>query len=307
MPGRTYEFVQLDVFTQTPLAGNPLAIFTDARGLSDGEMQALAWEMNLSETTFILPRDAPTEAREGKRVRIFTVEQELPFAGHPTLGTALYLYASDSNSKKPAEVTLDLKAGKIPVRFTANSQNAGANRVDGQVFGEMRQRDPEFENALSRDEVARVIGIAVDEIPSEWPIQPISTGLTFTIVPFRNRQTLSDLKFSYIQAAEFLKKTGANFFYFICPERREGQFEARARMFFYGGEDPATGSAAGCAASWMVQHEAAKSDEQVLIRQGFECGRPSEMYVRATREGERVTNVCVGGYAVEILRGTVVL
>jgi len=309
MSGRSYEFVQLDVFTQTPLAGNPLAIFTDGRGLNDVEMQALAREMNLSETTFILPRDAATEAREGKKVRIFTVEQELPFAGHPTLGTALHLYASQpqSDQKKPAEITLDLKAGKIPVRFTANSQNAGRDRVDGQVFGEMRQRDPEFGTALSRKEVARVIGIAVDELSSEWPIQPVSTGLTFTIVPFRNRQTLSDLKFSYAQAAEFLKSSGANFFYFLCPERREGRLEARARMFFYGGEDPATGSAAGCAASWMVQHEVAKSDEQVLIRQGIECRRPSEMYVRASRDGKRVTNVCVGGYAVEILRGTVTL
>jgi trans-2,3-dihydro-3-hydroxyanthranilate isomerase len=309
MPGRTYEFVQVDVFTQTPLAGNPLAIFTDARGLNNGEMQALAREMNLSETTFILPRDAATEAREGKEVRIFTVEEELPFAGHPTLGTALHLYASQaqSNSKKAAEIILDLKAGKIPVRFIPDSENAGRDRVDGQVFGEMRQRDPEFRRALSRDEVARVIGIAVDEICSEWPIQPVSTGLMFTIVPFQNRQTLSDLKFSYAQAAEFLKNTGANFFYFLCPERREGRLEARARMFFYGGEDPATGSAAGCAASWMVQHGVAKSDEQVLIRQGTECRRPSEMYVRATREGERVTNVRVGGYAVEILHGTVVL
>ncbi len=307
MPARTYEFVQLDVFTQTPLSGNPLAIFPDARGLNDAEMQALAREMNLSETTFIFPRDAATEAREGKKVRIFTVETELPFAGHPTLGTALHLYASESNQKRSVEITLDLKAGKIPVRFTANPENAGRNRVDGHVFGEMRQRDPEFGNPLSREEVARVIGIAVDEIPSEWPIQPVSTGLTFTIVPFRNRQTLSDLKFSYIQAAEFLKKTGANFFYFLCPERREGRLEARARMFFYGGEDPATGSAAGCAASWMVQHGVAKSDEQVLIRQGVECRRPSEMYVRATREGERVSNVRVGGYAVEILRGTVML
>jgi trans-2,3-dihydro-3-hydroxyanthranilate isomerase len=307
MPNRTYEFVQVDVFTQTPLAGNPLAVFPDARGLNDDEMQALAREMNLSETTFILPRDAATEANEGKKVRIFTVEQELPFAGHPTLGTALYLYASEPNSKKSAEITLDLKAGKIPVRFTANSQNAGRDRVDGQVFGEMRQRDPEFGSALSREEVARVIGIAVDEIPSEWLVQPISTGLTFTIVPFRNRQTLSDLKFSYAQAAEFLKNTGANFFYFLCPERREGGLEARARMFFYGGEDPATGSAAGCAASWMVQHGIAKSDEQVLIRQGIECRRASEMYVRATREEGRVTDVRVGGYAVEILRGTVVL
>src|SRR5213596_4428876 len=302
MPGRTYEFVQLDVFTQTPLAGNPLAVFTDARGLNDGEMQALAREMNLSETTFIFPRDAATESREGKKVRIFTVEQELPFAGHPTLGTALHLYASES--KKPAEITLDLKAGKIPVRFTANSGNTGGDRVDGQVFGEMRQRDPEFGTPLSRDDVARVIGIAVDEIPPEWPIQPVSTGLTFTIVPFRNQQTLSDLRFSYAQAAEFLKNTGANF---LCPEWREGRLEVRARMFFYGGEDPATGSAAGCAASWMVQHGVAKTDEQLLIRQGIECRRPSEMYVRATREGERVSNVRVGGYAVEILRGTVVL
>jgi trans-2,3-dihydro-3-hydroxyanthranilate isomerase len=307
MSGRSYEFVQLDVFTQRPLAGNPLAIFTDGRGLNDGEMQALAREMNLSETTLILPRDTATEAREGKKVRIFTVEEELPFAGHPTLGTALYLYASEANSKKSAQITLDLKAGKIPVRFTADSENAGRNRVDGQVFGEMRQRDPEFGTTLSREAVARVIGIAVDEIASDWPIQSVSTGLTFTIVPFRNRQTLSDLKFNYVQAAEFLKNTGANFFYFLCPERREGRLEARARMFFYGGEDPATGSAAGCAASWMVQHRVANSDEQVVIRQGIECRRPSEMYVRAIREGERVTNVRVGGYAVEILRGTVAL
>ena len=305
MPAHTYEFVQLDVFTQTLLTGNPLAIFPDAGELTDAEMQALAREMNLSETTFIFPRDAAVEAREGKKVRIFTVEQELPFAGHPTLGTALYLYASEST--KPDEITLDLKAGKIPVHFTANSENAGGDRVDGQVFGEMRQRDPEFGTPLSRDDVARVIGIAVDEISSEWPIQPVSTGLTFTIVPFRNRQTLSDLKFSYIQAAEFLKNSGANFFYFLCPERSEGRLEARARMFFYGGEDPATGSAAGCAASWMAQHGVAKSDEQVVIRQGVECRRPSEMHVRATREGGRVSNVRVGGYAVEILRGTVVL
>ena len=306
MPSRTYEFVQLDVFTQTPLAGNPLAIFPDARGLNNADMQALAREMNLSETTFIFPRDVATEARDGKNVRIFTVEQELPFAGHPTLGTALYLYASEPNPKEAAEIILDLKAGKIPVRFTATSENH-EQRVDGQVFGEMRQRDPEFETPLSRDEVARVIGIADDEISQEWPIQPVSTGLTFTIVPFRNRQTLSDLKFSYIQAAEFLKKSGANFFYFLCPERREGRLEARARMFFYGGEDPATGSAAGCAASWMVQHGVAKNDEQVVIRQGIECRRPSEMHVRATRERGRVSNVRVGGYAVEILRGSVVL
>lgn len=307
MPHRTYEFVQVDVFTQTPLAGNPLAVFTDGRGLNDIEMQALAREMNLSETTFVLPRDRAIEVREGNKVRIFTVEEELPFAGHPTLGTALCLYASEPNSRKPDQITLDLMAGKIPVRFTANSENAGASRVDGQVFGEMRQRDPEFGTIFSREEVARVIGIPADEISSEWPIQAVSTGLTFTMVPFRNRQTLSNLKFTYAQAAQFLKNSDAKFFYFLCPERRDGRLEVRTRMFFYGGEDPATGSAAGCASSWMVQHGVAKSDEQVLIRQGIECRRLSEMYVRAAREGERVTNVRVGGYAVEILRGTVVL
>src|SRR5437764_3947593 len=198
MPARTYEFVQLDVFTQTPLSGNPLAIFPDARGLPEAEMQALAREMNLSETTFILPHDAATEAREGKKVRIFTVETELPFAGHPTLGTALFLYASEST--KPAEIILDLKAGKIPVRFTANSENAGRPRVDGQVFGEMRQRDPEFGVTFSREEVARVIGIGVDEIPTEWPIQIVSTGLPFAIVGIRNQETLANLEFDNWQA-----------------------------------------------------------------------------------------------------------
>ena len=309
MPDRSYEFVQLDVFTQTPLTGNALAVFTDARGLNDDEMQALAREMNLSETTFVFPRDPAIEAKEGKKVRIFTVAEELPFAGHPTLGTALLLSASDSatDSRESAEVTLDLKAGKIPVRFTAKSENAGRKRVDGQVFGEMRQRDPEFGVTFSRAEVARVIGLAADEIPPEWPIEIVSTGLPFAIVGIRNQETLTNLKFDNAQAADFLENSEAKFFYFVCPQRREGRLEAKARMFSYGVEDPATGSAAGCAASWMVQHGIANSDEQVLIRQGVEIRRPSDIYVRATRDGERVTNVRVGGYAVEVLRGTVSL
>jgi trans-2,3-dihydro-3-hydroxyanthranilate isomerase len=322
MPNRTYEFVQLDVFTQTPLTGNPLAIFTDARGLDDNDMQALAREMNLSETTFILPREPQVEAQKGKRVRIFTVEEELPFAGHPTLGTALHLYHAASSA--PDKISLDLNVGKIDIRFRADSQrvsgegaekqharrvrspeeNDRSDRVAGNVYGEMRQRDPEFGTTLSREEVARVIGIVADEIP--WPTQSVSTGLSFAIVGIRNQETLANLNFSHAQAAEFLKNTAAKFFYFLCPERREkNRLEVRARMFFYGGEDPATGSAAGCAASWMVQHGIANSEEQVLIRQGVEIRRPSEMYVRATRDGQRVTNVRVGGYAVELLRGTV--
>jgi trans-2,3-dihydro-3-hydroxyanthranilate isomerase len=229
---RTYEFVQLDVFTRTPLTGNPLAIFTDARGVDDNEMQALAREMNLSETTFILPRDPATEAREGKKVRIFTVAEELPFAGHPTLGTALHLHARAAPvSEQSTEITLDLKAGKIPVRFTANSENAGRNRADGQVFGEMRQRDPEFGVAFSREEVGGVLGIAAAEIP--WPIQIVSTGLPFAIVGIRNQATLANLNFPHAQAAEFLKNSDAKFFYFLCPhgEKKTGWKPGRACSF----------------------------------------------------------------------------
>ncbi len=300
----TYEFIQLDVFTKTPLTGNPLAIFTDARGLSDGQMQALAREMNLSETTFVLSREPRVEAQEGKRVRIFTVEEELPFAGHPTLGTALYLHNTAASWSD--EIVLDLNVGKIRVRFSADSNNR-SDRVAGDVFGEMRQRDPEFGPTLSQEKITGVLQGGAGEIASKWPSQIVSTGLPFAIVPIRDAKTLANLKPDLVKMSALLDGTGAKFCYFICPEEREGWRQVRARMFFYGGEDPATGSAAGCAASWMVGHGLAKSDEQILIHQGVEARRPSEIFVRATRDGERVSNVRVGGYAVEVLRGTVSL
>jgi trans-2,3-dihydro-3-hydroxyanthranilate isomerase len=299
----SYNFVQLDVFTQTPLAGNPLAVFTDARGLTDKQMQALAREMNLSETTFILPRDPQIEAREGKRVRIFNVAEEMPFAGHPTLGTALYLY-----STMPAvtdEIVLDLNIGKIPVRFTAGSTNASRDGVDGNVFGEMRQRDPEFGLTLARDKIAAALGIDTEAIASEWPSQVVSTGFPFAIVPIRDVKTLTNLKRDLFPVPAHIEGTGARLCYFLCPQ--PDKREARARMFFYGGEDPATGSAGGCAIAWMVRHGLTKSGERMLIRQGVEAGRPGEIFARATRKAEDVTNVRVGGHAIEVLRGTVTL
>jgi len=303
---RTYDFVQVDVFTRTRLQGNSLAVFIDARGLNDAEMQALAKEMNLSETTFILPRDAAIEGKDGKKVRIFTVAEELPFAGHPTLGTALYLHASQPADKTASnQIILDLVVGKIPVRVDRNGEIA-TGRVDGASFGEMRQRDPEFGRILAREDVARTVGLGVDEIAPDWPSQVVSTGLPFAVVPLRNSKILEKLKGGFF-AEELLQGTDAKFIYFLSIERSENRLEARARMFFYGGEDPATGSAAGCAASWMAKYGIAKSDEQVLIRQGVEMNRPSEIFVRAERSGEQVTNVRVGGYAVEILRGTVTL
>src|SRR5206468_10054697 len=200
---------------------------------------------------------------------------------------------------------LDLNVGKIGVRFSTDS-NSKSNRVAGDVFGEMRQRDPEFGPTLPRDKVASILRADAGEIATEWPSQVVSTGLPFAIVPIRESKTLANLKPDLVRAGALLEGTGARFCYFISPER-EGWREVRARMFFYGGEDPATGSAAGCAVSWIVRHGLAKSDEQILIRQGVEARRPSEIFVRATREGKKVTNVRVGGYAVEVLRGTVTL
>src|SRR4051812_18259851 len=273
---KRYSFVQLDVFTSRPLEGNQLAVFTDARGLSDADMQALAREMNLSETTFVFPRDAETEAREGVRVRIFTTQEELDFAGHPTLGTAAALRAS-RGAKAADEIALHLNVGKIPVTFSTGA--------DGLAFGEMRQRDPQFGSTHSREEVARAAGLSVDDIDSELPIQTVSTGVLFTMVPLRRRETLRNLNFNFAQAADYLERSDTKFFYFVCREVTGFPGEAagarlHARMIFYNGEDPATGSAAGCCAAWMARHGVAKSDEQVLIAQGLEMQRPSFIHVR---------------------------
>ena len=199
---RSYEFVQLDVFTRTPLTGNPLAIVPDARGLTDQQMQALAREMNLSETTFVLPREPEVETKEGKRVRIFTVEEELPFAGHPTLGTALYLLSTAPSGAD--QVVLDLNVGKIGVQFSSDS-NHRSDRVAGDVFGEMRQRDPEFGPTLPPDKIASVLGSEGSEIAAEWPSQVVSTGLPFAIVPIRDAKTFANLKPDLVRAGALLE------------------------------------------------------------------------------------------------------
>jgi trans-2,3-dihydro-3-hydroxyanthranilate isomerase len=306
---RRFAFIHLDVFTSRALEGNQLAVFTDARGLSDAEMQALAKEMNLSETTFIVPGDPQVEARDGVRVRIFTVEEELDFAGHPTLGTASVIRdrmfaAEGGDMKRPAEVTLALRVGRIPVSFSTDAQ--------ARIFGEMRQRDPEFGPVRPREEVARATGLKLDDIDPNLPIQTVSTGLPFTMVPLARSETLRNLQFSYATAEPYLTQSGGRFFYFVTRDTAALGGEAKgarleARMIFYNGEDPATGSAAGCCASWMVRHGVAKSEEQVLIAQGLRIHRPSYLHVRARLAGETGTDVRVGGNTVEVMRGEVIL
>ncbi len=295
MPKRKFSFVQLDVFTSRPLEGNPLAVFSDARGLSDDEMQKLARETNLSETTYILPRDADVEQQQGHKVRIFTVNEELPFAGHPTLGTAWYLRQHSISD----EVILDLKVGKIPVRF---------EQRNGLLFGEMRQAEPKFGQIHEHAAVAKVLGVAVTELDESLPVQTVSTGMPFTMVPFRSLATLTKLNVSWHQMAPYLASIGKPaFFYFVCRETVDPNATLHARMIFYNGEDPATGSAAGCCAAWSVRHGVLPPEAQGLIEQGMETQRPSFLYIRAGRSGDAVTNVRVGGHVVQVVDGEVTM
>lgn len=294
-PGRRYAVTQWDVFTSRVLEGNSLAVLPDARGLSDTEMQSIAKEMNLSETTFVLPRDAATERERGVRVRIFTVQEELPFAGHPTLGTAFALRGASGTK----EVVLDLNLGKVPVQFE--------DKPGQPAFGEMTQIDPVFGSQHDRETVARATGLKVGDFDSSLPIQTVSTGVAFTITPLKSLALAQNLKVDLDRAAEYLEKTDSKFLYFVTRETVAHDARLHARMFFYNGEDPATGSAAGCAAAWMVAHGVAKPEERALIEQGVEIRRPSHMFVRASRKGERVVNVRVGGHAVEIMRGEISL
>jgi len=287
---RTFPCVTIDVFSRQALAGNQLAVFTDARGLSDAEMQSLARETNLSETTFVFPRDQETERERGVKVRIFTVSEELPFAGHPTLGTAFVLRGTGHQEK----VELDLEVGKIPVRFSPRN---------GALFGEMTQRSPEFGNIHSREQVANAIGLATDDIDRDLPIQSVSTGVGFAIVPVRSLVAVRGINFEWRRAQRFLESSDAELFYLVCRETESAAARLHARMISDHGDDPATGSAAGCAAAWMVKYGVAKPDEQVLIEQGIEAKRPSEIFVRASLSDGQVSNVRVGGYAVEVMRG----
>lgn len=292
---RRFAVTQWDVFSSNPLEGNSLAVLSDARGLSDAEMQAIAKEMNLSETTFILPRDPETQRDRGIRVRIFTVQEELPFAGHPTLGTAFAL----RNQSGAAQVTLELNVGKVPIHF---------EQKDGQpAFGEMTQIDPEIGLIHDREAVARATGMQVEDFDASLPIQTVSTGLSFTVTPLRSLTAIRNLKVDLHAAGAYLEKTGGKFFYFVSRETTHPDAGLHARMIFYNGEDPATGSAAGCTAAWMVKHGVAEPDRRVMIEQGVEMQRPSRIFVRASRRDNRIVNVRVGGNAVEVIRGEIFL
>jgi trans-2,3-dihydro-3-hydroxyanthranilate isomerase len=310
------DYFVLDVFTEQRLAGNQLAVVLNPGTLSTDTMQAIARETNLSETTFIERRPAEIERVEGVRVRIFTTEEELPFAGHPTLGTASLLQAIAPGCLANNTLTLALNVGPVPVRF----ETVAADTQPWPVRGQMTQRDPEFGQTLDPHEVAALTGLQADDFDPIRPIQIVSTGTAFAIVPLRSAESLTRLDVRQKESSAFLRPRGARWFYILGPEPNEKPASStpglwRARMQFNGGEDPATGSAAGCAISHLVLHGAVASGETIHLRQGIEILRPSDLFLSATllngpgqhSSGAKVTDVRVAGSTILVAKGQLFL
>jgi trans-2,3-dihydro-3-hydroxyanthranilate isomerase len=304
----TLDYFVVDAFTTEPLGGNPLAVVMNTCGLASERMEAIAREFNLSETTFVERRPAEIERVEGVRVRIFTPREELPFAGHPTLGTAAVLKTHAPEFAQGDMVTLALEVGPVPVRFEEG--NAG---IAG-IFGEMTQRDPEFGAELDPKIVARLTGLGVDDLDPALPPQVVSTGTAFAIVALRSLAALERLRVNPDEATAWLRERGARWFYVLAPALDQNSLDEkpdgvkfRARMQFYGGEDPATGSAAGCAIAYLVSHGAVGSGARVHVRQGVEMGRPSDLFLSARKESARVCDVRVAGSTVLVAKGQLFL
>jgi trans-2,3-dihydro-3-hydroxyanthranilate isomerase len=296
-----YDFAQVDVFAENPLEGNALAIFCDARGLSAEEMQALARETNLSETTFIIPRAPEIERERGIQVRIFLTSGEVPFAGHPTLGTASWLYWNHAVFRGADEIMLELGVGTIPVRFTPPRHGEQG------VFGTMKQKDPTFGEIRSskeeRDALAAVLNLTANDLDPDLPAQVVSTGLVFCVVPLKSLEAAARLWISPQAARAYLDRLGAHFFYCITRAHSNSGADWHARMQFDTGEDPATGSASGCAISYLVRHGVVPGGQTIVIEQGIEILRPSRIHASATIENNSVSKVFVGGRTIPVASG----
>jgi trans-2,3-dihydro-3-hydroxyanthranilate isomerase len=296
------DYFVVDVFADAPLKGNPLAVVMNTCALTTEHMQAIAREFNLSETTFVERRPAEVERIEGVRVRIFTTFEELPFAGHPTLGTASVLKANAPDAVIAGTVTLALTVGPVPVRFEPREGAAAA----GAVFAEMTQPDPKFGEEMDADEIAPLLGLSKDDLNPELTPQAVSTGNFFAIVVLRSVSALQRLKVNQAAATPWLRARGARWFYVLAPESDQNQSRTqryRARMQFEGGEDPATGSAAGCAISYLVARGVAPSQSRLHLRQGIEIGRPSDLFLSARKDSSRVSDVRVAGSTVPVASG----
>lgn len=287
MPRVAYRIV--DVFTRTRFAGNPLAVFPDARGIPEDAMQRIARETNLSETTFVLPT---TRADCDVRVRIFTPATEIPMAGHPTIGTAFVLDRGD-------RIVFEEGVGPIPVeRVTA---------AGGEMRWRMTQPRPRFGGARPGEDAARAacaLSLDAIDVDPRFPIETAATGLGFLFVPLRSLDALGRVRVQGELWDSLARDSGARG---IVPLVLTGAAEVRCRMLGVDGiaEDPATGSAAGPLGAWLVRHGAVAPGDpaHVLVRQGHEIGRPSEMHVEVPGTPDDVPCVRVAGACVEVARG----
>lgn len=274
-----YRYVVADVFTDTPLAGNQLAVFTDAREIPEELLQRLAKEMNYSETVFVLPPDEGGHAR----IRIFTPATEMRFAGHPTLGSAFVLAAP----LQLGEIRLETPAGVIPVRL---------EREDGRiVFGRMEQPLPSVEPFA--DERALLEALRVER--SELPVEVYDNGMAHAYVALGSEEEVAAVKPDYAALADLAGETGVSTF--AGSGRRW-----KTRMFAPADgvpEDPATGSAAGPLAVHLARHGRIAFGDEIEISQGEEIGRPSTLFARVEGSTDRVEKVEVGGSAVVVARG----
>lgn len=288
----TIPFYIVDVFAQHKFTGNQLAVFRQAADLTTEEMQAIAKEMNYSETTFIL---SETPQENGYPVRIFTPQQELPFAGHPTLGTA-YVLLQEVIEQTVSTVTLNLKVGQIPVTPIY------VDRSIDKLW--MRQNSPVFGEQFEPDELATILNLDRNQI-ADFPIQTVSTGVPFIIVPLN---TIADLQQAKVNQEQFFKRietTEAKAILVFCPETRSPDNHLSVRVFAHGlgvPEDPATGSANGCLAAYLVQYEYfGKSAIDVRVEQGYEIGRPSLLLLKAEKTAQ--IQVSVGGSVILVAKG----
>jgi trans-2,3-dihydro-3-hydroxyanthranilate isomerase len=289
-----WPFYIVDVFAEEKYAGNQLGVFRHPEGLSDSDMQRIAKEMNYSETTFILSEE---ERNGGYDVRIFTPEKELPFAGHPTLGTA-YVIQQEVIRKPVETVILNLKIGQIPVTFSY--------REDQPDILWMKQKHPTFGQILDKKAVSSALGLDEKEIDERFPVEEVSTGTPSIIAPLKTLDAVKRTDINKEKYFALIKSTEAKAILIFCPETYKRENDLNVRFFAEALgviEDPATGSANGCLAGYLVKTRYfGKEQIDLRVEQGYEIGRPSLLFLKAgEKEGE--IEVLVGGKVFMVARG----
>jgi trans-2,3-dihydro-3-hydroxyanthranilate isomerase len=296
-------FLHYDVFTTEPFTGNQLAVFLDARGLSTERMQAIAREMNFSESTFVLP---PEASGTDVRMRIFTPGNEMPMAGHPTIGSTFALAEAGVIHPGGLRFVFGLGIGPIPV-----DREWDGNRLR---FAWMTQREPTFGPALEAcDIVAAALGLGAEDLALDLPVQEVSCGVPFLLVPLRSREIVDRAVSDAAAFRRLAAATGINLPMYLFAAMEPASFgTVYSRMFapeFGITEDPATGGASGPLGCYLVRHRLVGGDaaRQIVALQGVAMKRPSRVHIAIGERGGEIDEVKVGGTAVLVGRGELLI